>query len=74
MLSHTVLLVVSNDALIRVVVKGDLSSTGRNRYFVLEPGFQLVLEGKEGGKTTVLTITVLNDTKMVDGVETRVVE
>ena len=54
--------------------KGDLSATGRNRYFVLEPGFQLVLEGTEGGKTTVLTITVLNDTKVVDGVETRVVE
>jgi hypothetical protein len=54
--------------------KADLSSTGRNRYFVLEPGFQLVLEGKQGGKATVLTITVLNETKVVDGVETRVVE
>jgi len=54
--------------------KADLSSTGRNRYFVLEPGFQLVLEGKEGGQATVLTITVLNETKIVDGVETRVVE
>jgi hypothetical protein len=54
--------------------KADLSSTGRNRYFVLEPGFQLVLEGKPGSKATVLTITVLNQTKVVDGVETRVVE
>ena len=54
--------------------KADLSSTGRNRYFVLEPGFQLLLEGKQGSKATVLTITVLNETKVVDGVETRVVE
>ena len=54
--------------------KGELTSTGRNRYFVLEPGYQLVLEGKEKGKAAVLTITVLNETKLVDGVETRVVE
>ena len=54
--------------------KADLASTGRNLYFVLEPGFQRVLAGKEGGKATVLTITVLNETKVVDGVETRVVE
>ena len=54
--------------------RADLASTGRNLYFVLEPGFQLVLEGKEGGKTVVVTITVLNETKLVDGAETRVVE
>jgi hypothetical protein len=33
-----------------------------------------VLEGKEDGKPTVLTISVLNETKTVDGVETRIVE
>jgi len=54
--------------------KTDLSSTGRNRYFVLEPGYQLVLEDGQGRKAAVLTITVLNETRMVDGVETRVVE
>ena len=54
--------------------KADLTSTGRNRYFVLEPGYQLVLEGQVKGKAVVLTITVLNETKVVDGVETRVVE
>ena len=54
--------------------KAQLAPTGRNRYFVLEPGYRLVLEGKEKGKPAVLTITVLNETKMVDGVETRVVE
>ena len=48
----------------------ELVSIGRNPYFILEPGYQLVLEG--GG--TQLIITVLNETKRVDGVETRVVE
>ena len=48
----------------------ELVSVGRNPYFILEPGYVLVLEG-DGGQ---LTITVLNETKRVDGVETRVVE
>ena len=52
------------------VEKDELISTGRNPYFILEPRFQLVLEG---GKER-LTITVLDETKPVDGVETRVVE
>lgn len=45
-------------------------TTGRNDYFILEPGYQLVLEG--GG--TKLQITVLSETKKVAGVDTRVVE
>jgi hypothetical protein len=49
-----------------------LSSTGRNSYFILEPGYQLVLE-KDGGKDR-LIITVLSDTRIVDGVQTRIVE
>src|SRR5436309_11632363 len=48
----------------------NLATTGRNPYLVLEPGFQLVLEG--GG--TRLQITVLDETKPIDGVLTRVVE
>jgi hypothetical protein len=52
------------------IAKCNLMTTGRNDYFVLEPGFQLVLEGDE----TRLQITVLNETKTVDGVITRVVE
>ena len=56
------------------VNKADLSSAGSNQFFILEPGFCLVLEGKEHGRATLLTITVLKETKMVDGVETRVVE
>jgi hypothetical protein len=52
------------------VDKQELASTGRNPYFILEPGHYLVLRG--GGVE--LTITVLTETKMVDGVQTRVVE
>jgi hypothetical protein len=52
------------------IEKQDLASTGRNPYFILEPGYYLVLKGGD----VELTITVLNETKMVDGVETRVVE
>ncbi|WP_040547459.1 hypothetical protein [Pedosphaera parvula] len=50
------------------------SSTGRNPFWVLEPGYQLVLDGKEDKKSVHLTITVLEETKKVDNVETRVVE
>lgn len=49
-------------------------SEGRNRYFILEPGYQLVLKGNEDGEKVDLIITVLNETKKIDGVETRVVE
>lgn len=55
------------------VEKTDLASTGTNRFFLLVPGFQTVLEGKEAAKPIVLTITVLNETKLVDGVETRII-
>ena len=50
--------------------KRTLVSTGRNTYFILEPGFQLILEG---GREK-LAVTVLDETREVDGVETRVVE
>lgn len=52
------------------IEKQDLAATGRNPYFILEPGYYLVLKGGD----VELTMTVLNETKMVDGVETRVVE
>jgi hypothetical protein len=52
------------------VEPGELASTGRNPYFVLEPGYRLTLE--DGDER--LAVTVLADTKVVDGVETRVVE
>src|SRR5918994_1348365 len=47
-----------------------LAATGRNHYFVLEPGFRLVLEG--GSER--LAITALEQTKEVAGITTRVVE
>jgi len=49
-------------------------STGRNEYFILEPGYQLTLAGKEGSKKVELVVTVLNETRLVDGVETRILE
>ncbi len=47
-----------------------LLPTGRNEYFILEPGFRLVLEGR----IETVEITVLDETREVDGVTTRVVE
>lgn len=48
----------------------DLATTGRNPYWILEPGYRIVLEG--GG--TRVVITVLDDTKKVGPFTTRVVE
>ena len=52
------------------IQRDELSSTGRNPYFILEPGYVL---GLEAGNER-LTITVLNETRNIDNVETRVVE
>lgn len=52
------------------VDKAKLASAGTNPYFILTPGYQLVYEkGREK-----VTVTVLDETKFVDGVETRAVE
>ena len=61
---------------------GGFSASGANPYFVLNPGFQLVLEGKEKKDDVAVTITVLNETLVIhynpddpaDTVEARVVE
>lgn len=50
------------------------NATGRNPYFILEPGYQLILEGTEKKELVRLEITVLDETKTVNGVEIRVVE
>jgi len=52
---------------------------GTNPYFILQPGFQLVLEGEEDGELVHLEITVLRKTETISvpeigDVKTRVVE
>jgi len=50
----------------------DLSSTGKNPYFILEPGYQMYYESKDKKET--LTVTVLEETKKIAGIECRIVE
>jgi hypothetical protein len=52
------------------VDKNNLVTHGKNDYFILEPEYQIILEGPDEK----VMITVLEKTKMVDGVKTRVVE
>ncbi len=52
---------------------------GANTYFILKPGYQLVLEGEEDGETLRVVITVLSRTENISlpdigTVKTRVVE
>lgn len=52
---------------------------GENPYFILKPGYQLVLEGEEEGETVRLVMTVLNETETITlpdigEIRTRVVE
>ena len=54
--------------------KCSFSSTGSNQYFILEPGYRLTLQGMEDEDTIRLDITVLDATRMIGKVETRVVE
>ena len=54
-------------------------TTGSNRYFNLEPGYELVLEGEEDGETIRVVITVLDETESIflpdiGEIQTRVVE
>ena len=53
----------------------DFAASGTSAFANLNPGTVLTLEGPNGpGETERLVITVLDAVKMVDGVETRVVE
>lgn len=52
------------------VDKANLADSGKNPYFMLTPGHRLHYKGGDEE----LTITVLNETKVVDGVKTRIVE
>lgn len=47
-----------------------LASSGQSKYFILTPGYQLNLASSD----TKLTVTVLNDTKEIGGITTRVIE
>lgn len=55
-----------------LVDEKDLASTGRNPYFILEPGYQLYFESDDKKET--LTVTVLDETKKIGAIETRIVE
>ena len=47
-----------------------LASVGESKYFNLTPGYELVL----ASESSKLTITVLNETKEINGITTRVIE
>lgn len=68
------LLAVDNWVATLVGPNESFTNVGRNDYFILEPGYQCTYAGKEDGKKVDLTITVKDETKLVNGVETRVVE
>jgi hypothetical protein len=52
------------------VEKSRLRASGANLYFPLDPGYRLTYQnGRE-----IVTTTILNETRMIDGVETRAVE
>jgi hypothetical protein len=52
----------------------ELATSGESRYFILTPGYQLTLEGQNGRHPATLVVTVLDETKEIGGVMTRVVE
>jgi hypothetical protein len=52
----------------------DLATVGESTYLVLKPGYQLTLEGRESGKLVRLVVSVLDETKVIGGIEARVVE
>lgn len=48
-------------------------TSGRNLFFILEPGYQLILQGVEGNDTVTLEILVLDETKKINNIMTRIV-
>jgi len=52
------------------IAKRKLTHTGKSKYFILEPGFQVVLKSSKAKMIT----TVLDETKEINGIVTRVVE
>jgi len=56
------------------VAKSNFASSGKNDYWILEPGYVATFEGTEDGKPGKLIVTITDQTENVDGVDTRVVE
>jgi len=52
------------------ILDRELSDSGESLYFILKPGFQMILEST----FEKLTITVLEETKEINGITTRVLE
>jgi hypothetical protein len=52
----------------------NFSNIGETKYFILKPGYQLILEGVDEKDTVKLVVAVLNQTQKIGDVETRVVE
>ena len=50
------------------------TTVGRNTYFILEPYYQQIFHGIEDGDTITLAITVLNETRKIGDIETRIIE
>ncbi len=56
------------------VMVDQFTSAGRSDYFVLEPDYQLTLEGEKDGQKSSLVVTVLPETARIDGILCRIVE
>jgi hypothetical protein len=56
------------------VDRARFSDMGINPCFNLTPGYYVMLEGEEDGESVRLIVTVLDETRMVDGIKTRIVE
>ena len=54
--------------------QGGFTLVSTNPYFPLDVGRQLILTGEEDGESVVLQVTVLDRTRTIAGVTTRVVE
>ena len=52
----------------------DLVTSGENAYVILKPGYQLRFANQDAPKPGTLVITVLNETKVIGGIEARIVE
>lgn len=53
---------------------GGFTLQSTNPYWPLDVGRQLILTGESDGEPTVLQITVLNQTRVINGITTRIVE